>query len=400
MAEAAPDADALRKRLQDLLPAIQEAEKALDARRKQHEQLLEASSAAAAARDALAEAVQAPVCVAQAAANRALAEVAALEPAAVNEVRALAAPPKAVQRTLELIHAMVFGDGKSVPKVPPGWADLQKMLRRSDFLARIKGFRTKGSILENQAAVAQLSATYLGGAAGSGAAGAKKLASGAGPLTEEAVRRASQAVALLYLWAKAQLSLAPLLQEAEKAKAAAAAGETGASLSQQLSAAEAARARLEALAAASDLKDAMGRNSLASPVALLEAVHSADAGPQAVGTLQAQLQGAEALLSELQSRRAAKEEEVAVAKVKLETTQAESVSLEAEIEAVAAAAQAAGPPFCACELEMVRRECTDLVSPHYGDWCWRCPKGSAGCGQRIWDERKGPVEVPIGFHCG
>lgn len=137
MGDESLNADALRLRLQQLLPAIQEAEKALDAQQRRYKELEDATSAAESTRDALAEALQAPVCVAQAAANHALRDVAALEPAAVNEVRSLSSPPRVVVRTLELIHILLFGS--VLPKVPPPWTELQKMLRRSDFFGTSEG---------------------------------------------------------------------------------------------------------------------------------------------------------------------------------------------------------------------------------------------------------------------
>lgn len=218
------------------------------------------------------------------------------------------------------------------------------------------------------------------------------------PLTEDIVKNASQPVALLFVWAQAQLNLAPLLHKASEAQAL---NEGDISFTGQLSTAEAARERLTALAAVVDLQESMHRHaSLSSPVVLVDAVYSADCSLDAVQGLEAQLRGAEAFLSELMEHRSAKEAAIAVAKTHLADTQAEGATLEMQIEAVAAIAQAAGPPFCSCEFEMVRRECTDLVSSHYGEMCWRCPKGSAGCGERIWDEVRTRGEVPIGFKFG
>lgn len=406
MGESRSDADTLRHQLQQLLPAIQEAEKALNTERRRHGQLQEATIAAESVRDTLGEALQAPVCIAQIAANCALAEVAAMDQAAVNEVRALSAPPRPVVRTLELIHTLVFSSCSStqaLPKAPLSWAELQKILRRPDFLPRIKGFRVKGSLLENEALLGQLRRNYLGASQGSttkdtGGHLPRAVTVASAPLTVELVRRASKAVALLFSWAVAQIELAELLQKAMLAKAG---SESGADLSCQLSAAEASRERLAALASVEDLQECISsHSSLACPVKLVEAVHSADSGPQAVKALEAQWLAAEALLAELTKCKAAKELAVAAAKCRLAETHAANAALELELEAVLVTAQTTGTPFCACELEMVRRECTDLVSAHYGESCWRCPKGSRGCGQRIWDESRGNVHVPIGFKVG
>lgn len=426
---AGEDAAALRARLEELLPLIMTQEKALERHEKEHEALLDAIAATEATRDSLSEALQTPACVAQAAANQALEEVSKLDRKPIDEVRALAAPPKPVVRTLALVQGILFGrDGNSAspaaaatsraaaaaPTSPtrgssasrssrvspppravaerasgltspsrnsasrggaPGdsavlWRELQKMLRQDNFLARLRGFRVDSSRLMDEALCAGLVASFIEGGK-----------PGEEPLTEEVVVRASQAVAVLFKWAQAQLELAPLTRERMAIKECQGQNTT---LARHLDAAEQARARLAIAAMQGSFQAAMQRSALCSPVSLVDAIHSSDNGTAAVRALQEQLRSAEALAAHLQEQHSAKAQEVESARHELGAVKTETVQLELEIEA--ASNVKSGAPFCECSEEMVYRECCNLADLNWGRKFWKCPRMRGGCGKRVWDD--------------
>mmetsp|Transcript_4080 Transcript_4080/g.13763 ORF Transcript_4080/g.13763 Transcript_4080/m.13763 type:complete len:190 (+) Transcript_4080:64-633(+) len=102
----------------------------------------------------------------------------------------------------------------------------------------------------------------------------------AGPLTDAAVRRASQAVAVLFAWARTQLEVAPFIGKLEAAAAPAPA------LEGHLLAAEAARARLAALSLNKRLQEVLQRSNLSSRVAMVGAIHSSESGAAGIDGLQ------------------------------------------------------------------------------------------------------------------
>lgn len=311
--------------------------------------------------------------MAQAAVNSAQRQVAELHREPINEVRALSTPPPAVARALAVVHGVLFG--REARAAPPRWPALQKMLRGDDFLPRVRGFRVKGSALADAAVVARLRREL------SGEGGAE------GALTEAAVQRASQAVAALFGWARVQLALAELqakMQGAEEEAAKAGAPPSGLGLGGHLDAAEAARARLAAVALNCQLQKAVERNGLGTRVAMVEAIHSADTGPREVEALERQLQGAEALLEELQEQRDAMTREVDSAKRRLKESSHEVAEL--EVQLLDASVVRAGPPLCDCGEEMVHREVANLADPNWGRKYWKCPRRQGGCDRREWDD--------------
>lgn len=226
--------------------------------------------------------------------------------------------------------------------------------------------------MDDQAVVARLQRDIAG----------KDAAGDGGPLTDAIVRRASQAVAVLFAWAQAQLDLAGLAKQVDVSDRAPAAA---ASLGEHLEAAEAQRARLAAAAALNGrLREAVERSGLSSRFAMVEAIHSADAGPQSVGTLQEQLVGVEKLLKELEERKAVVAEDLDVAKHRLKDAQTEVAELEVELED--AKVVHSGPPLCDCGDEMVHREVANLADPNWGRKFWKCPRRQGGCGKREWDD--------------
>lgn len=377
-------AEELRARLQTLLPAILAAEKDVERQRREHDALLDATVAAEAARESINAALQAPLCIAQAALNAALGEVADLDRKSLDEVKNLALPPKAVVRTLAIVHGILHG--REPRSGPPEWRELKGMLARADFLPRVRGFRVQDSKLMDEAVCSRLRKDFEGSAAGTGVRGSSH-GQADGPLTEAVVRRASKAVASFFAWANAQLDLAPVMRQSQASKASGAVAE----LSGQLEAAEHARARLAAAALTCNLKAAMDRADLSSPVAMIDAIHSADSGPQAIAALQTQLRGAEEFLTQLLERQDAQSLELAASREQLVTTQQESAELELLLEA--ASFVRGGPPLCDCGEEMVYREVCNLMDPNWGRKFWKCPRRQGGCEKREWDESAGKTQI-------
>mmetsp|Transcript_166442 Transcript_166442/g.534710 ORF Transcript_166442/g.534710 Transcript_166442/m.534710 type:complete len:274 (-) Transcript_166442:145-966(-) len=196
----------------------------------------------------------------------------------------------------------------------------------------------------------------------------------AGPLTDAAVRRASQAVAVLFAWARTQLEVAPFIGKLEAAAAPAPA------LEGHLLAAEAARARLAALSLNKRLQEVLQRSNLSSRVAMVGAIHSSESGAAGIDGLQ----GVEALLAELQVRKSELGVEMTATKGKLQEASQEVVQLEVKLED--AKMVYSGPPFCECGDEMVYREVCNLADPNWGRKFWKCPRRLGGCTKRIWDD--------------
>eukprot|EP00927_Polykrikos_kofoidii_P025108 TRINITY_DN22633_c0_g1_i2.p1 TRINITY_DN22633_c0_g1~~TRINITY_DN22633_c0_g1_i2.p1 ORF type:complete len:417 (+),score=69.11 TRINITY_DN22633_c0_g1_i2:59-1309(+) len=402
MAES--DADALRARLQELLPTITEVESTLQRQQTEYAAVLEASTAAESARDSLTSALESPLCVAQASVNQALCEVAELKREPIDELRSIAVPPRMVVRALSIVHGVLFGRGKASPLA---WRDLKQMLRGDDFLPRVRGFRVQGSHLLDDGVLEKLRAEIAGESPSANARRAKVCANRAssngrgspspprggrdrhvsaetssqdeGPITEASVARASQAAGVLFKWAGAQLNIAPLVKDLE----APSKSECNSHLGMQVSIAEAARLRIVAAATLCNLQVSLEKAALASPVAMLDAIHSVQAGPEAVASLEAQLRGAEAMLAELDKRRSAMDSEMGTAQKRLKELRQENSELEVKLEEIQAAP--AGPPFCDCGQEMVMREVGNLVDPNWGRSFWKCPVRN-GCGKKIWED--------------
>eukprot|EP00929_Paragymnodinium_shiwhaense_P025441 TRINITY_DN15389_c0_g2_i4.p1 TRINITY_DN15389_c0_g2~~TRINITY_DN15389_c0_g2_i4.p1 ORF type:complete len:450 (-),score=151.16 TRINITY_DN15389_c0_g2_i4:109-1458(-) len=427
--DAGGDADALKAKLQELLEETQKAERLLRDQEKEHDALMAATAAAEEARESLNSALLTPLCQAQASVSKMMKEVSTLDRAPIDEVRQLQTPPKAVVRSMAMVHGILFG--REAKAAAPEWKELQKMMRREDFLGRVRGFRIQGSALVNAAVASRLRtdiegtssqgqktmgqalATRKAGASNGGGSpeptssqkqlqlsqpsltqalnarrgGNAAAKGGAGkavePLTEDVVRRASVAVAVLFQWAVAQLDLARYAEELEAKSST----KSAQSLSSHLSIAEAARAKMAAAAMLCNMKASLEKATLASPVALVESIHSSEDGPAAVESMMRQLQGAESFLAELKSRQVAMTAQMDTAKTRLKAVETEQATLEETLAELKQAPAAA--PYCDCGEEMVKRECTNLADMNWGRTFWKCPKRMRGCEKRIWEDGPG-----------
>eukprot|EP00929_Paragymnodinium_shiwhaense_P025440 TRINITY_DN15389_c0_g2_i1.p1 TRINITY_DN15389_c0_g2~~TRINITY_DN15389_c0_g2_i1.p1 ORF type:complete len:219 (-),score=76.66 TRINITY_DN15389_c0_g2_i1:2-658(-) len=152
--DAGGDADALKAKLQELLEETQKAERLLRDQEKEHDALMAATAAAEEARESLNSALLTPLCQAQASVSKMMKEVSTLDRAPIDEVRQLQTPPKAVVRSMAMVHGILFG--REAKAAAPEWKELQKMMRREDFLGRVRGFRIQGSALVNAAVASRL----------------------------------------------------------------------------------------------------------------------------------------------------------------------------------------------------------------------------------------------------
>eukprot|EP01041_Mallomonas_annulata_P000303 gene303-544_t len=106
--------------------------------------------------------------------------------AQLDEVRALARPPAAIQRTLEMVAVMI---GEKTTD----WAELRKIIRKDDFIATVVNF---DPLALNMKQVKKVEDEYLN----------------KGDMDYASVDRASKACGPLYMWAESQIKYSSILR--------------------------------------------------------------------------------------------------------------------------------------------------------------------------------------------